>query len=72
MIDILEFIFKWGATLFALLGVYCTAYDITPHNKWFNLTSAVLWGLEGIIWNQPSMIILNVIIIVIYIKGLGK
>jgi len=66
----LEFCVKWGATLLALVTVYLTSHDITPINKYFGLITAILWGWLGVIWKQPSMWLLNMIMSVLYIKGL--
>lgn len=66
----LEFYVKWIATFIALGTVYCTSHDIIPLNKYFGLTAAILWGWLGILWKQPSMLILNMIMSALYIKGM--
>ena len=65
-----EFVVKWSATLFALITVYLTSHDIIPLNKYMGIMTAFLWMWLGFIWKQPSMWVLNIIMLVLYINGL--
>ena len=66
----IDFYVKWAATVFALLTVYLTSHDYVPINKYFGLFTAILWGWLGLLWRQPSMWILNLIMIVMYLSGI--
>lgn len=66
----IDFYIKWAATVFALITVYLTSHDYVPLNKYFGLVTAGLWLWLGILWRQPSMWILNVIMLAMYLSGI--
>jgi hypothetical protein len=65
-----EFVVKWLATVFALITVYLTSHDIIPLNKYMGILTAFLWMWLGFMWKQPSMWVLNIIMLGLYINGL--
>jgi hypothetical protein len=65
-----EFVVKWLATVFALITVYLTSHDIIPLNKYMGILTAFLWMWLGFMWKQPSIIMLNIIMLGLYINGL--
>jgi hypothetical protein len=67
-----EFVVKWSATLFALITVYLTSHDIIPLNKYMGIMTAFLWMWLGFMWKQPSMWVLNIIMLGLYINGLFR
>jgi len=66
----LEFWIKWTASPLALVHVYVTAHDIYPWYKFSGITTALLWLWLGHLWQQPSLVILNAIMVLIYLKGI--
>ena len=66
----LDFYIKWLATVVALTHVVLTAYDVAPFYKFSGLLNASLWVLLSFLWKEPSLIILNLIMVAIYIHGL--
>lgn len=66
----LSFYVKWIGTVCALATVYLTSHDIVPLNKYVGTFTAVMWLLLGVLWKQPSMWILNIIMIALYVKGI--
>lgn len=66
----LDFYVKWSATVFSLVTVYLTSHDFVPLNKYFGLITALLWLWLGILWKQPSMWILNIIMFAMYLSGI--
>ena len=66
----LDFYVKWLATIVALGHVILTAHDVYPYYKFTGLLSASLWILLSFLWKEPSLIILNLIMAVIYIHGI--
>ena len=64
-----DFYVKWAATSTALLHVYLTAHDIAPFYKFSGFFDCFLWLWLGFLWKQPSIIILNIIMIGIFIHG---
>lgn len=65
-----DFWVKWSATVMALIHVWFISHDIEPWYKYTGITQAGLWLWLGILWKQPSIILLNIIMIAIYLKGI--
>jgi hypothetical protein len=66
----LDFYVKWSATVMALVHVWLISHDIQPYYKYTGVFQAGLWLWLGILWRQPSVILLNVVMIAIYLKGI--
>lgn len=66
----LDFYVKWSATIMALIHVWFISHDIEPWYKYTGIIQAGLWLWLGVLWRQPSIIILNTIMIAIYFKGI--
>ena len=66
----LDFYVKWSATIMALIHVWLISHDIQPYYKYTGVFQASLWLWLGLLWRQPSVILLNVVMIGIYIKGI--
>jgi hypothetical protein len=67
----IDFYVKWSATIMALIHVWLISHDIEPWYKYTGVAQAGLWLWLGILWRQPSIILLNVIMIAIYVKGIA-
>lgn len=68
----LDFFIKWAATIVALVHVILVSYDVMPYYKFSGMLAAALWLWLGYLWREPSLMILNVIMICIYLSGLFK
>ena len=66
----LDFYIKWLATFVALTHVVLTAHDVAPYYKFSGMLNASLWVLLSFLWREPSLIILNLIMVAIYVHGL--
>jgi hypothetical protein len=66
----LDFYVKWSATIMALIHVWLISHDIQPWYKYTGVVQAGLWLWLGFLWRQPSVILLNVVMIAIYLKGI--
>ena len=66
----LDFFVKWSATIMALVHVWLISHDIQPWYKYTGVTQAALWLWLGLLWRQPSVIILNIVMIAMYLKGI--
>ena len=67
-----DFWIKWSASILTLVHVYITAYDFAPYYKYTGIVCSILWTTLGVIWRQPSVYLLNFILVVIYIFGIFK
>lgn len=66
----LDFYVKWTATILALVHVWLISHDVQAWYKFTGVTQAALWLWLGVLWRQPSIIFLNVIMVAIYLKGI--
>jgi hypothetical protein len=66
----LDFWIKWIAAILALIHVYVTAHDVYPWYKFSGITTALLWLWLGYLWRQNVLVILNLIMVLIYLKGI--
>jgi uncharacterized protein with PQ loop repeat len=65
-------ILKWAATTITLIGAVLTALNIYPLNVIaFNIGS-VLWLIFAIRIKEPSLIVVNSGLLLVYIAGLVK
>lgn len=65
-------ILKWAATAITLIGAVLTSLNIYPLNVIaFNLGS-VLWLISAIRIKEPSLIVVNAGLLLVYIAGLVK
>jgi hypothetical protein len=65
-----DFYVKWSATVMALIHVWLISHDVEPWYKYTGVVQAGLWLWLGFLWRQPSVILLNVVMIGIYFKGI--
>ena len=68
----LAFYVKWSATILTLVHVALVSYDISPAYKFTGILIGFLWMWIGHLWREPSLVILNLILNVIYFAGLFK
>jgi hypothetical protein len=66
----LDFYIKWIATGVALLHVILVSHDVAPWYKFTGILAAALWTWLGFLWRQPSIWILNIVMVMIYLKGM--
>ena len=65
-------ILKWVATAITLIGAVLTSLNIYPLNViTFNLGS-VLWLIFAIRIKEPSLIVVNTCLLLVYVAGLVK
>lgn len=65
-------ILKWAATAITLVGAVLTSLNIYPLNVIaFNLGS-VLWLIFAIRIKEPSLIVVNTGLLLVYVAGLVK
>ena len=65
-------ILKWAATTITLIGAVLTSLNIYPLNVIaFNLGS-VLWLIFAIRIKEPSLIVVNTGLLLVYVAGLVK
>ena len=61
---------KWTSSIFLIIGMILTAYNIFPYNLYFHVVGLAGWLSVSIIWNDRSLIMLNTVALVIYAIGI--
>ena len=61
---------KWASSIFLIIGMILTAYNIYPYNLFYHVVGLAGWLLVSIIWNDRSLIMLNAVALVIYAIGI--
>jgi len=56
-------------TLMLIVGASMTALNIYPLNVWVMIVANGVWLIAGWLWNEPSVIGLNLAMVLIYILG---
>jgi len=61
---------KWASSIFLIMGMVLTAYNVYPHNLFFHVVGLAGWLTVAILWNDRSLIMLNTVALVIYANGI--
>lgn len=67
--EIAEIGLKWASNLVILIAAIATSFDFVPLNKYLFLLGSLGWMTVGIIWRQPSLWTMNLIVSAIYVVG---
>ena len=59
----------WIGTLMLIVGASMTALNIYPLNVWVMIVANGVWLIAGWLWNEPSVIGLNLAMVLLYILG---
>jgi hypothetical protein len=61
---------KWLSTIGACGCAFASAMDLYPLNVWLGWAAGVGWAYIGWLWREPSIIIINIMMTVIYGGGI--
>jgi hypothetical protein len=59
----------WLGTIGLIVGASMTALNIYPLNVWVMIVANGIWLVAGWLWNEPSVVGLNLAMVLIYILG---
>ena len=59
----------WIGTIGLIVGATMTALNIYPLNVWVMIVANGVWLLAGWLWREPSVIGLNLAMVLIYMLG---
>lgn len=68
----LEFFIEWGSTALLIVGVLLASFNFFPLYLWFGLASNLGWLVIAAMWRKPSLIVVELVVVAIYIVGLIK
>lgn len=63
-------IMSWIASFILIAGGYLTSVNIYPLNNILLFIGSILFAYVGVAWNKSSMWALNLLMVVIYGRGL--
>ena len=61
---------KWLSTLGVISSMLLTAYNVYPLNLYVAIPATIGWVYVSIIWEETSLIALNLIALAIYSLGI--
>ena len=61
---------KWLSTLGVISSMLLTAYNVYPLNLYVAIPATIGWIYVSIIWDETSLIALNLIALAIYSLGI--
>ena len=67
--EIAEIGIKWTSNIVILVAAIATSFDFVPLNKYLFLIGSLGWMTVGIIWRQPSLWTMNLVVSAIYVVG---
>jgi len=62
----------WAGTLGLIIGATMTAFNMFPLNVWIMIFANGIWLCCGYLWREPSVVGLNLAMVIIYIAGAIK
>ena len=62
----------WAGTVGLIVGATMTAFNIYPLNVWIMIFANALWLWAGYLWKEPSVVGLNLAMVMIYVAGAIK
>ncbi len=64
-------LFSWITALAAVIGMWLGGYN--PRWGWiYGMANQILWVIYGLVTNQPGMIALSFLYVVLYVRNLRR
>jgi hypothetical protein len=63
---------RWGGTLLCLIGIALTSLNIYPLNLLFGLVGSFLWTVQGYLYRDNALLIVELVAVLIYLAGIVK
>ena len=63
---------KWISTIGACACAFASSMDWYPWNVWLGCLAGVGWVYIGMLWREPAVILINVMMAIIYGGGIIK
>jgi hypothetical protein len=60
---------RWGGTFLCLVGIALTSLNIYPLNLLFGLVGSLLWTVQGYLYRDYALLIVEAVAVVIYFAG---
>ena len=63
---------RWTGTILCLIGIALTSLNIYPLNLVFGLVGSFLWTVQGYLYKDNALLIVELVATIIYIAGILK
>jgi hypothetical protein len=63
---------RWSGTVLCLIGIALTSLNIFPLNLVFGLVGSFLWTVQGYLYKDNALLIVELVATIIYIAGILK
>jgi hypothetical protein len=60
---------RWSGTILCLIGIALTSLNIYPSNLLFGLVGSFLWTVQGYLYRDYALLIVEAVAVAIYFLG---
>jgi hypothetical protein len=61
---------RWGGTCLCLVGIALTSLNIYPLNLLFGLVGSFLWTVQGYLYRDNALLLVELVAVLIYLAGI--
>lgn len=61
---------RWSGTVLCLIGIALTSLNIYPLNLFFGLVGSFLWTVQGYLYRDNALLIVEAVAVLMYMAGL--
>jgi hypothetical protein len=63
---------RWSGTILCLIGIALTSLNVYPLNLFFGLVGSFLWTLQGYLYKDNALVVVELVAVLMYLAGLFK
>jgi hypothetical protein len=61
---------RWSGTILCLIGIALTSLNIYPLNLLFGLVGSFLWTVQGYLYRDNALLLVELVAVIIYLVGI--
>jgi hypothetical protein len=61
---------RWSGTILCLIGIALTSLNVYPLNLFFGLVGSFLWTLQGYLYKDNALVVVELVAVLMYMAGL--
>jgi hypothetical protein len=61
---------RWSGTILCLIGIALTSLNIYPLNLLFGLVGSFLWTVQGYLYRDNALLLVELVAVIIYLAGI--
>jgi hypothetical protein len=61
---------RWSGTILCLIGIALTSLNIYPLNLLFGLVGSFLWTVQGYLYRDNALLLVELVAVFIYLAGI--